>query len=227
MANQVANKPPTPKPLPRGRNRLPADEVLARQKERLIAAMTHAAAERGYHATTVTEVAALARVTRPVFYRAFPGGKEDCFLAAYEAATDQLLKSAIHAHDRAGGQLTGIESALRAVTTEMAHKPDIARLCLIEITALGPTGLKHRDQTLRRGAEVLQKMIEDSQGHRPLSKTKVQALVGGCHQLLYLAVADGRTAELPKLVPDMLYMILAFRLGPKAATQPTEPPARP
>jgi AcrR family transcriptional regulator len=208
-----------PKPLPRGRNRLAPEDVLARQRERLIAAMRHAIAHEGFQAASVSSVASQAHVARPVFYRAFPGGKEECFLTVYDQAIDDLVAIAARAYQQAPRGLSAIEAALRALTLAMAKDPDLARLCLIDIAALGARGLEHRDALLTRAADVLTDALADPSSEQRVSPRKVRALIGGCYQLLYMTVAEERAAELPALVPDMLYMLLAYRLGPQAASQ--------
>jgi AcrR family transcriptional regulator len=208
-----ANKRQPPKLLPRGSNHLPAEEVLRRQRERLIEAMVHAVAMHGYASTSVSMLASEAHVARPAFYRAFPAGKDECFIAAYDAVVSRLAASASKAYETAGGGLSGIEAAFRAVTMEMAQRPEVARLCLIEITALGVPGLKHRDAMLDRIASLLADALQITD--KEASHTKIRALVGGGYQLLYLAVAEDRVSDLPTLVPDILYMVLAYRLGPQ------------
>jgi AcrR family transcriptional regulator len=182
-------------------------------QERLLGAMVNAVTARGYQATTVSEVSSSAHVARAAFYRAFPGGKEECFLAAYDRSVDKLLALAAEAYDEANANgSSGVEAALHAITQRLAQHPQQARMCLLEVTTVGASGLRHRDRALAQMAVFLQTILGGPHGHRSISASKAQALVGGCHQLLYLTVAEGRTSELPALVPDMLYMLLAFRV---------------
>lgn len=208
-----------PRLLPRGRNRLSPDEVLLRQRERLLQATRQALAKGGFRATSVSQIATQAHVTRPVFYRVFPGGKDECFLAAYDEAVGELMQIAETTCTKAAPGLAGMEAALRAVLMRLAQAPEMARLCLIEITALGEVGLRHRDAVLHRIAEQLQTLLSQSE-ESSSSPQKIRALVGGCYQLLHLTVAEGRTGELPALAPDILYMILAYQLGPRPPRQP-------
>src|ERR1700677_3114544 len=57
---------------------------------RLLVAIVDAVAERGYGATTIADIVALAKVSRRTFYEHFVD-KEACFLQAYDAATAILL----------------------------------------------------------------------------------------------------------------------------------------
>src|SRR6185312_6723758 len=80
----------TARALPRGPHGLTRDEVVASQRGRMIDAMAQTVAAKGYTATTVADVVAHAGVSRKTFYEHF-ADREECFLAAYDAAVDVLL----------------------------------------------------------------------------------------------------------------------------------------
>src|SRR4051812_36301531 len=73
----------SPRALPRGPHQLSRDEVSRSQRERLLAAMTEAVAEKGYAKTVVADVVSRSGVSRATFYRMFRD-VDDCFRAAYE-----------------------------------------------------------------------------------------------------------------------------------------------
>ncbi|HWY90926.1 MAG TPA: helix-turn-helix domain-containing protein, partial [Solirubrobacteraceae bacterium] len=66
----------------RGRNGLSRDQVVQHQRTRLYEAMVEIAATRGYQATTIKAISALAGVSRQTFYDLFGADKEACFLGA-------------------------------------------------------------------------------------------------------------------------------------------------
>src|SRR5690242_16542847 len=76
-------------PLPGGHHHLSRAQILESQRERLLAAMAQQVAARGYRSTTITEVVKSASVSTRDFYAHFEG-KEDCFLAAFDAVTGHL-----------------------------------------------------------------------------------------------------------------------------------------
>jgi len=79
----------TAEQLPRGRHGLSRDHVLASQRGRMLDAICQAVAEKGYARTAVADVIERAGVSRETFYEHF-ADKEECFLAAYELASDTL-----------------------------------------------------------------------------------------------------------------------------------------
>src|SRR5919106_1114372 len=78
-----------PRRLPRGSHGLDRDVVTASQRTRLLEAVGRAVAERGYGAATIDDVVRGAGVSKKTFYEHF-ADKQDCFLAAYEAASEEL-----------------------------------------------------------------------------------------------------------------------------------------
>ncbi len=76
-------------PLPSGRHGYSREQVAHHQRERLIAALAAAVAEKGYAAVTLADVTRHARVSRRVFYANFES-KEQCFLAAFEVVVAHL-----------------------------------------------------------------------------------------------------------------------------------------
>ena len=88
--------------LPRGPHQLAREEVLASQRARMLEAMAHAVADKGYAATTVADVVGGAGVSRKTFYEHFQD-KEDCFLEAFDAGVQVL----VHTVERATLEATG------------------------------------------------------------------------------------------------------------------------
>ena len=84
------------RPLPRGRHRLPREEVVSSQRTRMLRGMAEAMMEKGYVNTTVADVIGRAGVSRETFYQQF-SSKADCFMSAFDAAC-----LGVHAHGRAG-----------------------------------------------------------------------------------------------------------------------------
>src|ERR1044072_8027103 len=75
--------------FPAGVRTLPADLVRAIQRLRLLAAMIKTVTEIGNNTLTVQNVLTRAGISRPTFYEQFED-KEDCFLAAFDAAAARM-----------------------------------------------------------------------------------------------------------------------------------------
>ena len=99
--HNVEATPDIPRRLPRGTHGLDRSLVAASQRTRLLEAVGRAVADRGYAAATIDDIVRDAGVSKKTFYEHF-SDKLDCFLAAYEAASDELLEHMRAAQEEAG-----------------------------------------------------------------------------------------------------------------------------
>src|SRR5918999_736948 len=105
-----------PRRLPRGMHGLGPGVVAASQRTRLLEAVGGAVADKGYPGATIDDIVRGAGVSKKTFYDHF-SDKLDCFLAAYEAASDELLARLREAQSSPDGWLertrAGIVAYLR------------------------------------------------------------------------------------------------------------------
>src|SRR3954466_14217089 len=124
-----------PRRLPRGSHGLDRDVVEASQRTRLLEAVGRAVAERGYSGATIDDVVRRAGVSKQTFYDHF-ADKQDCFLAAYEAASEELLERVGEAQDGSGrrgggcGGGAGRRRTARRRTGSSAHGPASEPTCV-------------------------------------------------------------------------------------------------
>jgi AcrR family transcriptional regulator len=176
--------------LPPGSHGIPAEVVARNQRERLIAAMAEACAERGYAGASVADVAKRAGVSSVTFYKQF-ADKRDCMLAAHHELLGRLLEEVDRACEAEGrGQRSRV--ALRTVLSLFAADPPSVRLLTVEILAAGPEGVEHHDAMVEALARRL------NAGWVPVAGTL--ALVGKL-------VIAGEAARLPSLEGELVALI--------------------
>jgi AcrR family transcriptional regulator len=184
-------------------------------RERLVLGMVAAVAERGYAATTITDVVRHARVSRRTFYEHF-GDKEGCFLAAYDAVSDAVLAQIRDAAGDAGEWEQRVLAGVRAYLDALAAEPAVARVFTVEILGAGPAALARRRQVLRRFAAHIQMQVADaiaSGAPTPqLGDAAALALVGAIHELVLATLEEDRGEELPALERDVAAMVTAVVL---------------
>jgi AcrR family transcriptional regulator len=199
-------------PLPGGHHGLSREQILESQRERLLAAVAHEVATRGYRATTITEVVKLASVSTRDFYEHFEG-KEQLFLAAFEAVRDHLetlLTAAIAEQPDWPRQTI---AALRAALRFFAEEPDLARLCLVEPVGATPTiAIRFREVVLECAPALARGRAELADGD-PLPQSTEDSLLGGMISLATRSILAGETSELPALLPDLVEFTLSPYLG--------------
>lgn len=200
MSTLSGSFPKSARGLPRGRTRLDPLDVTAQQHARLLRAVISAVAEKGYQATTVTDIVERARVSRSVMYREFDG-KLDCFLAAIEAGLE--LVTARIADAMAQVSHGSLETVLRAISRAYletcAREPEHTRAWVLELAAAGPQGVEARTRTLDWFAALMREIDRDYGSGRPRPSEHYVALVGGITELVSREVRVGTEAELPRL----------------------------
>src|SRR6478672_10322271 len=112
-------------------------------RHRLLQGMARAVADKGYAATTIADIVREAAVSRRTFYEHF-GGKAECLVALYEAASHNALKVLRAALDPAQPWDAQVEQALAACFGALASNPVLMRTLYVEILGLGPAGLASR-----------------------------------------------------------------------------------
>jgi len=138
--------------LPRGPHKLSRDEVALAQRTRLIRAMAEVMAEKGYVETTVADVLSRAGIGRETFYQQF-SSKQDCFIAAYDAATEVIISGAARDAFADGPPLERFDRAIGHYLSALAAEPAFARLFMVEVYAAG-------EQTLKRRNEIQEQFVE-------------------------------------------------------------------
>ena len=186
------------------------------QRERILDAMAEACARKGYGSTSVADVVAGARVSRATFYALFHD-KEDCFLAAYDAVTAQALGKLIQAYRQDAPWPERVAGALEAVLAFGAAEPAFARMCLVEVLAAGPAALERHQGVVRVVAALVDEGEAFTEERRGFPPRVGRAVVGGGLALVREEIMAGRTAQLPELLPDLVYTTLAPYLGHEGA----------
>lgn len=181
-------------------------------------AVARAAADKGYAATTVADVIAIAGVSRRTFYEQFPN-IEDCFMAAYVEGMQSLL-GAIREAMRTVAQDDWRERtrvALEAYLQALASRPEAAWAFSVEALGAGRQGLDQRAWVLSqwvtqwRALWTLRQLSEPGLG--PIGDEPLLALTGGLEELVRDCLRRRGAQHLPELAPAAVELALAVLEG--------------
>jgi len=205
-------------PLPAGRHGFSREQVAHHQRERLIAGLAEAVAEKGYAAVTLTDIVKHAKVSRRVFYANFES-KEQCFLAAFEVVLDHLNALVAEAVDGVEGWPQQAIAATRAVLTFLAAEPDLARLCLVESRGAGPAVTARFNEAVGEMAPLLRLGRAERPEAERLPDSTEDSTIGSLVSLAHRKVAAGEAKQLGDLLPDCVELVLLPYLGPAEAAR--------
>jgi AcrR family transcriptional regulator len=228
--HNVEATPDIPRRLPRGTHGLDPSLVAASQRTRLLEATGRAVAEKGYAAATIEDIVRGAGVSKKTFYEHF-ADKLDCFLAAYETASDELLEHVRRAQEGSavegvtgGADARGVPShtdgaawlartraGIHAYLRWLAAEPALARVFLIEVAAAGPEALERRERLRDRYAERMREL----QVANSVPDEIFHAVVAGADDLVVRRLREG--GDLLELEPILLYLQVSLLAGPEAA----------
>jgi len=208
--HKVEASPEIPRRLPRGTHGLDPSLVAASQRTRLLEAVGRAVADKGYAAATIDDVVRDAGVSKKTFYEHF-SDKLECFLAAYEAASDELLAHVTAAQDGAEGEwLERTRAGIHAYLRWLAAEPALARVFLIEIAAAGPVALERRERLRDRYAERMREL----QVANSVPDEIFHAVVAGADDLVVRRLREG--GDLLELEPALVYLQVSLLSAPAA-----------
>jgi AcrR family transcriptional regulator len=189
-------------------------------RERLLEAMVRVAAAKGYEATTVDDVIEVATVPRETFDAMF-SGKEACFLEAYDAVIDVLVAHVSTAFESTVGQPwpDRVAAALRALVGLLAAEADIARMAMVEVTAVGEDARIRYRAALGRFTYFLEEGRTASPQGDELPADTAGFAIGGATSMIFDEVRAGRGPELRRILPDLVFAVLMPYLGSEAAEE--------
>lgn len=207
--------------LPRGPHRLSREEVENHQRERILAAMIAAAGTKGYGSTTIRDITHRARVSRDTFYQQF-GNKEECFLAAYDGVVRELLAQMVAVGTSEPSYVENMRKGVRAYLSFWSERPDAARVCTLEIMAVGGEARAHSERTLRSFARLYRAIAAQAHIEQPelptIPDVVPRAIVVATLELITDYVRQGRVSSLPEFENDILYLWLMGLAGHEVAS---------
>lgn len=207
------------KRLPSGRHALAPDLVASLQRTRLTEAMLHQVGVRGYPDTTVKDVLERAETSRRVFYSHY-SSKEECYLAAYDAAVDQISAWMGAAAVAESGWRDQVRAALSTLLAFLDDRPQIGRALLVEVHSAGTEALTRRMETMNRLALSLEDSFERAEpGAAARSTITSDGIVGGIESTIRSRLREDEARPLATLLPELMYLVLLPYQGPAAAME--------
>jgi AcrR family transcriptional regulator len=174
--------------------------IAEHKRRRIMDALAELTATQGYEATKISDIVRRAKVARKTLYDNFTG-KEEVFVAAFDAARDEALERVQASCAAAEADWRDkIEAGLAAFLGYVAEQPALARMCMIEALSATPA-------TTQRYEEALQAFVDLAQEALPrdgrLPETIDETLVGGVAWIVYRKLRSGEGKQAEELLPQL------------------------
>ncbi len=195
---------------------LPREFIAVHKRRRIMDAIAELTAEQGYEATKIGDIVRRAGVARKTLYDNFEG-KEEVFLAAFDAAIDEVMRR-IEAScaEAGGGWEERVRAGLAAFLGYIAEQPALARMCMIESLSATPAATQRYEDTMQRFVELTRQSVpQDDQ----LPETVEETLVGGVAWIVYQQIRRQEAEKAEDLLPELTEFMLAPYMGAAEAAK--------
>lgn len=176
------------------------------QRERIVRAAALVAADRGYEALTIPAISAAAGVSNVTFYEHF-SGKEEAFVAAFDALAKQALRATAAAAAGREDWAEALGAGTRGLLEFTAANRLFARLAFFELPTAGANALDRADATTKRFTAFLAPPAIPAGIEAP-ADVVVEAIGGGMWAVIQHEIAHGRAEDLPTVAPQLAAIAL-------------------
>ncbi|MGN6373261.1 MAG: TetR/AcrR family transcriptional regulator [Solirubrobacteraceae bacterium] len=192
-------------------------------RRRMLDAMIHTVALRGYERATVSRMLTYAELPEAVFSEHFTD-KHDCFMQALDELITSAERAAIEHFALPVPWRERVRDALGSLVDALVCNEDAARVLFVEMLAAGPAALERQHQAL----ELFTSLVEQGRSLAPhadqLAPQTSEAIVGGIASILHRRALQGEVAQLPTLLPELVYFVLLPYLDQSEAMSAAELP---
>jgi AcrR family transcriptional regulator len=193
------------------------------QRARLLDAAFAVVSEDGYRRMTARRASVRAGVSNKTFYDLFTD-REDCFLAAFDHAVDELAAVVLPAYEGEREWATRIRAGLGALLGFLDGEPALRRLVFVEALGAGPRVLERRVQVLG----VLQGAVDEGRvgmkAGRGLPALTAEGVVGAAFSVIHTRLLERHPEPLTELLnPLMAMIVLPYRGSAAAARELSRP----
>jgi AcrR family transcriptional regulator/DNA-binding HxlR family transcriptional regulator len=191
---------------------------------RLLSAVFSLVGEWGYEGVSTRSVAERAGASTSTFYQCF-SDREDCFLAAFSHAVDELERELRAGWESELGWTARVRAGLTALLLTLDREPAVGRLVFVEALAAGPRVLARRARVLEQLAVVIDQGRVNAKAPARLPGLVAEGVLGATFGVIHARVLEVRSEPLVGLLGQLMATIVLPYRGSAAAARELERPA--
>jgi AcrR family transcriptional regulator len=206
MPPRTKAKAGTRSDAPPVRPELSREFVAVHKRRRIMDAIAELTAEHGYDATKIGDIVRRAGVARKTLYDNFEG-KEEVFLAAFDAAVDEaIVRIEEDCAEVEGGWEERVQAGLASFLRYLAENPALGRMCMIEALSATPAATQRYEDAMGRFVELTKRTVPHDD---KLPDTIEETLVGGVAWIVYQQLRRDEGEKAEDLLPELSEFMLA------------------
>jgi AcrR family transcriptional regulator len=193
------------------------------QRARLLDAAFAVVSEDGYRRMTARRVSGRAGVSNKTFYDLFTD-REDCFLAAFDHAVEELAAVVLPAYEGERDWATAIRAGLGALLGFLDGEPALRRLVFVEALGAGPRVLARRIEVLGVLQEAVDQGRAGVKAGRELPPLTAEGVVGAAFGVIHTRLSNNHLGSLAALLNELMAtVVLPYRGSAAAARELSRP----
>ncbi len=183
-------------------------------RERLLRTVLNLTALGGYHELSAPQIFEAADVRGEVFFELF-AGEEECFLAAFEEISYELLRTVADPDLVSAGWPYAVRRVIGGLMGLLATRPVYARMIAVEAPGAGPKVLAQNFKL----AYSIATLLTEGASRKAHSQLALEGVAGAIWYTIGCQVESSQTHLLPTLADYLVYVVLAPFIGPDAAAE--------
>jgi AcrR family transcriptional regulator len=192
-------------------------EMGSAERERLFEAMLGELADDGYESVSVERALDRCGISHEEFATEFED-KDTCLFAAYEQLAGRLVSDVVDDCDRDAEWPERIRAGLKRLLEELAAEPKTARVLVGSFPAIRPAAYRRYMGFIEAFAPFFSEGRRFSEAAPELPGEIEMLAIGAAETLIVAEIEAGRAAQLPTMLPSILFSLLVPFLGPDAAS---------
>jgi AcrR family transcriptional regulator len=188
------------------------------RRARALGALVHLTLDERYSALSDPQIAQFAGISTEAFHKMF-ATKEACFLALLDEFVAEAMEAVRLAVARTDDWPEAVHRGVRALVEYFAAHEALSRLAFIDIFDVGPGMIGRMTRSIEDFTTLL-----DELGPAPRRGPLVarEAITGAIWGIVSSYTAHDRVRQLPRLVDQLSFIVLAPYIGAKEATATIE-----
>jgi AcrR family transcriptional regulator len=188
------------------------------ERDQIIESFIEVVAKLGYRGTPLEVVLARTGVSEETFRRHF-GDEDECFQAAWEFVNERYMPSALAAYEGATGWREQIRAVAHAILRYLTRHPDHARILFVEGPTPGDPARTPLDPKIETFIALIDLGRQEMDDPDSLTRATAEGLAGAVNQRIALCLQQGADDELPRLLPELMYLVVRPYLGNAVAVE--------
>jgi AcrR family transcriptional regulator len=193
------------------------------RRSRALSALVHLTLDERYSELSDPQIAQFAGISTEGFHKLFVD-KEACFLAVLDEFVAEAMQAVKRAIEPASSWPEAVHLAVGALVGYFASHEALSRLAFIEIFDVGPGMIGRMTRSIEDFTKLLDDLGPDARRGPLVAR---EAITGAIWGIVSAYSAHDRVRQLPHLVDQLTFLVLAPYIGPKPAIETIEAARKP